>query len=777
MSLSFDDIPLDGTFGPSMLTADNTQSSLPISSGQPLTTNSEDDEIHTQHISPVSTKEVRLFDGTTISLKPKLRRSHPTTNSPESASVLDLSDLYGRANLHNSLKDNRARLQQVSATTTTVSQTQTHNEVLTEKYRPANFVQLCSAGNDKQYRSVLHWLKRWSRIVYGDEAIDEENNHDPYGRPFKRILLVHGPPGIGKTASVHVLAKQLGYSISELNASNSMDLPPGENSNGNSSVVGALKLKIINSLTSNSITGQGKPTCLVIDEIDSLTNLQDLIRVLHSLVQSDQRATNKRTGTSTSTSNSTTTTKTKSKDTLLSRPIICIANDIYQPGTGRTSPMERLRPLCEIINFKKPTASIRSNATRSIKDYIMKINTTEKYGLTYQQVSEIVELCDGDIRACLNYLQFNARKVDIGNLTSKLTSSTSGSTSMMDRQMSWYSVLNMLFKRYGHLSRDENFDILFNSFMNGDCRSVVSNSQLFDRVIRGCFNKYLDIVHLQDDSLTKPGELSDWLSYYDQTTHENYIGLVGLKIWSLFSEINPAKLTDESKLLIANGKNIDYESFELRKRNEDIITRVHKNLPIHTQMSVTRDGGLYFIPYLAKILTPTDLSSKLKSNLSSFEKSYIEYVTELIKQFGIKLENERDLDSGQVSLQFSPNWESLTQFQAINNTKHVQIKRQYLFPLIAAELDMVRAVLKPSKRINSEPASTTATTTTKRQKYTSSVDFFKSQYEGMNSAARTAIEQPSREPTFHKARIWVKYNEGFSNAVRKNIGWSDIWLP
>nr|5OKI_E Chain E, Chromosome transmission fidelity protein 18 [Saccharomyces cerevisiae S288C]5OKI_I Chain I, Chromosome transmission fidelity protein 18 [Saccharomyces cerevisiae S288C] len=24
-------------------------------------------------------------------------------------------------------------------------------------------------------------------------------------------------------------------------------------------------------------------------------------------------------------------------------------------------------------------------------------------------------------------------------------------------------------------------------------------------------------------------------------------------------------------------------------------------------------------------------------------------------------------------------------------------------------------------------------------------------------------------------KIWVKYNEGFSNAVRKNVTWNNLW--
>lgn len=111
--------------------------------------------------------------------------------------------------------------------------------------------------------------------------------------------MIHGPTGIGKTTATHILANQMGYSVQELNASNSMDTLPqasggGGGSTAYSNASAALKLKIINALTSNSISSKGKPSCLIIDEIDSLANVSDVIKVLNDLVQSDQRALNKK---------------------------------------------------------------------------------------------------------------------------------------------------------------------------------------------------------------------------------------------------------------------------------------------------------------------------------------------------------------------------------------------------------------------------------------------------------------------------------------------------
>jgi len=67
----------------------------------------------------------------------------------------------------------------------------------TEKYRPSSLAML--VGNEEARLGFLKWLKAWK--VGG-----------------KAALLV-GSPGIGKTATVHAAARELSYSIIELNAS------------------------------------------------------------------------------------------------------------------------------------------------------------------------------------------------------------------------------------------------------------------------------------------------------------------------------------------------------------------------------------------------------------------------------------------------------------------------------------------------------------------------------------------------------------------------------
>lgn len=50
------------------------------------------------------------------------------------------------------------------------------------------------------------------------KVLRSSENYDPFGRPDKKILLIHGHPGLGKTTLAHIVAQTAGYSVVEINA-------------------------------------------------------------------------------------------------------------------------------------------------------------------------------------------------------------------------------------------------------------------------------------------------------------------------------------------------------------------------------------------------------------------------------------------------------------------------------------------------------------------------------------------------------------------------------
>lgn len=731
-------------------------------------------------------KRVALFNGSTVLLKPRVSPVMDLKLDKDSESYFDMDSLYDRVRARDELRRSRKILLEAKKKELPpLKLSQISNALWSDKYRPKTFLDICPAGNERQYRMVMHWLHKWGGVVFGNAQI-EDSSVDHLGRPLKKILLVHGPPGIGKTAVVHLLARQMGYHVEELNAANSMDALAGveADSGRGAGVAAGLKLKIKNALTTNTITANGKPTCLVIDEIDSASNTGDIVRVLADVVRQD--SDNRSVVSNDSGAFFLLASKKKPKKRFsLNRPIICIANDIYTNTSrfGAVNPMEKLRQLCEIVPFRKPLTGdsfgkrINATAQKTVKAHLSEINKNENLGLDQNEITEVFEICEGDIRASINYLQFSSRKLD-PDLAGKM--SDSGANSNKDKSISWFSLVERLFLRDPKFLKEDSFAAVMDLVSSGDEKSSASGS--LDKVIRGCFNQYLDVAYLQDNSAVRPALMSDWLYYYDALTTGNrdssfYPTLASLKFWSLFSDTNPQKFRNP-KPLISNARGLEFESLELLKKNKAVVQKIFQVLPLELKLSCGGTSSNFefyacqFIPILDRMFSPEIGLSRAMTSLKTHEQSLIQKLALLSQKLDLQLETQRDVELNTMYLLFAPDWDSIASFpidvkyeqkRKLNNAK-----RQWLFPLLQQEIDKQESFSRVKRKKTDSPGAE-GESKAKKQKLASSVEFFRNQYS--NVAAKT--EAPVKRD--ESSRIWVKYHEGFSNAVRKNIGWADLW--
>ena len=107
--------------------------------------------------------------------------------------------------------------------------------MLTEKYKPKSIKEF--AGNNTAAAEVLAWVKNWK--------------NEP-----KKMLLIHGKPGTGKTTLVELIAKELNYHLVATNAS---DMRSAK----------ALHEGFGHSLEQQSLFFRGK--LVVFDEVDGLS--------------------------------------------------------------------------------------------------------------------------------------------------------------------------------------------------------------------------------------------------------------------------------------------------------------------------------------------------------------------------------------------------------------------------------------------------------------------------------------------------------------------------
>ena len=200
----------------------------------------------------------------------------------------------------------------------------------TTKYTPKNLREVI--GHTTQIQDLTKWLTNWTTE---DESV--------------RGAFVSGPPGIGKTTTVHLAIRACGYDIVEFNASDERSA--------------TAILRWFDEASRSHVVGRRR--VVVMDECDGMSRgdrggIGELARIIRQCVF----------------------------------PIICIANE-------RGSP--RMRPLtaaCLDIRFARPAKTV-------IARTLMGVVKKEELKTTTVALETLCERNGNDIRSILNTLQFS----------------------------------------------------------------------------------------------------------------------------------------------------------------------------------------------------------------------------------------------------------------------------------------------------------------------------------------------------------------------------------
>lgn len=195
-----------------------------------------------------------------------------------------------------------------------------------EKYRPQNISDM--VGNEDSRAAIMEWFAKWKKGT-------------------KPLLLV-GPPGIGKTTMAFLVAKQFGYDMIGLNASD---------------VRSKSRINEILTPVLGNVSVLGTPMIFV-DEVDGIHGRGDYGGVA-ALVDILKEPT---------------------------VPIILAAND------GSSDKMKNIKKVVKIISFKKIPP-------RLLRVYLDNILKKENAKLSPGSLIKVIDKSRGDIRSMINLTQ------------------------------------------------------------------------------------------------------------------------------------------------------------------------------------------------------------------------------------------------------------------------------------------------------------------------------------------------------------------------------------
>lgn len=534
----------------------------------------------------------------------------------------------------------------------------------TEKYRARKFTDLI--GDERTHRSVMHWLKRWDQIVFPGSYRPQKpkkGQNEPFeGRPHRKILMLTGPPGLGKTTLAHVCAKQAGYEALEINASDerSSNVVKGRIRD----MVGTENVKGVDTRTvDGKVKKAGKPVCVIVDEVDGVVSGSGgsggeggFVKALIDLILLDQK------NSGLGNMQQAPARKKKGDRFRLQRPLILICNDIYHPS---------LRPLrqsshAEVIHMRKPQIQTVTARMQSIFD---------KEGVP----------CEGDgvRRLCEATWGVSNRKEDRGGngagegdmrgimvvgewIAGKLRAEqTATGSARLTRRWVEDNILRDLSHGGGAtrgLGRGGPKDIVERVFKEGAgfpkssapvtpsnntgargvaegqkrtatdrLRELVDTHGDTDRIMTDCFTTYPDHPFQDDTLLSKPSAAYDWLHFHDRlssavfTSNEwelaPYLSTAVLAFHHLFASPTRAQYQAQAQ----SGQNTtdpnaedappphpftgpqaSWTAHETTKHHTSLLETLHSslNLDLTRSFSSTTTLATDLLPYLLRMLSP-----------------------------------------------------------------------------------------------------------------------------------------------------------------------------
>jgi len=206
------------------------------------------------------------------------------------------------------------------------------NLLWVEKYRPHKIDDV--VGNEEAKAALLYWLKSKRRT--------------------KKAVLLYGPPGVGKTTLINAAANEFGFTVIEMNASDTRS----------EKAINAVAGPATSFVALDTFSTKSKGNVLFLDEVDGIAGNEDRggVGAIIKIVENARI------------------------------PVIMAAND---PDIDKLRPLKKV---CALIRFQPVRIPL-------IISMLQKICQKESVKAEFEALEKIAQNSRGDVRSAINDLQ------------------------------------------------------------------------------------------------------------------------------------------------------------------------------------------------------------------------------------------------------------------------------------------------------------------------------------------------------------------------------------
>ncbi|XP_037546232.1 chromosome transmission fidelity protein 18 homolog [Nematolebias whitei] len=663
-----------------------------------------------------------------------------------------------------------------------------------DRFSPRHFTELLS--DDFTNRCLLKWLKLWDTVVFGRERKSRparsdrqaasqnafkpnQGNQNPnrfkskieiteelleaeldqYKRPKFKVVLLSGPPGLGKTTLAHVIAKHAGYNVVEINASDDRSAE-------------VFQKRIDTATQMKSVLGANeKPNCLIIDEIDGAPAAA--INILLAVL-------NRKDGHGGEAITEATTKKKKKKEPILLRPIICICNDLYVPA---------LRPLRQQAFLLAFPQTQPSRLTQRLAEI------SQRQGLK-ADIGALMSLCektDNDIRSCINTLQFLHGR-GLKQLDTRTVQNIS--VGQKDQNKGFFHLWQEIFQlpRIKRKRISEGFEEAPGSGSGAErfqhVLHLASSSGEYEKVSQGLYDNYLS-MRVRDPNLHSVCEALDWLGFSDRLNQVimhgqnfslmRYLPFLSVAFHFLFAHTNVPRISYPHSQQEASSRLLSCRN-AMSTMLAEIPASIQERI---SRLSLTLDILTLLLNIICPKLRPVN-----PQLFSSREKEQMHELIDTMLAYNLSYRQDRTPE-GQYTYVLEPRVEEVAWFPGLPPRRQLtyqakqtisremereKMRRAEQMMLqrnpVAKEEGKKIAGPKPTRNHQQRLENIVKQTTVEARP---EVDFF-----GRAVAPKAQRAQPSLDTgekcavlamgtAVGNSDVWFRFNEGMSNAVRRNV--------